>query len=196
MQTITQAPAAAVVTFGAANVNAFNVIAGEPGAGTQCNLNVPGSNRLNAQPFVVRAGGIINMAAGTYTATVQPLVFASNTAGYTAAVGNAVAFSVAAVALTMTATAAQAIPFELEAHCIADTTSGQLQGWSQGQVPTTSTGTTLTAVTASPTILSRILTGLNLATEPPVQFSVGIGLTAGTASAGSTVSLTTFQLEA
>jgi hypothetical protein len=197
MQVIAQAPAAALVSVNAtAAVNAFNVIAGEPGAGTQCNLNLPGSNRLNAQPFVIRAGGIINLAAGTYTATVQPLVFASTTTGFTAAVGNAIAFSTAAVALTFTSTAAVAAPYELELHCIGDTTSGLLQGWSQGQVPTTSTGTAFTLVTASPTILSRILSSVNYATEPPLQFAVGIGLTAGTAAAGSTISLTTFQCEA
>ena len=90
----TPAPSAAAVTVAtAAGLGVFNVIAGEPGAGTQCNLNVPGSNRLNGQPFVVRAGGIISMSAGTYTATIQPLVFASTTAGFTAALGNVIALT-------------------------------------------------------------------------------------------------------
>jgi len=196
MQVIAQAPAAANLT--AATGGVFNVIAGEPGAGTQLNLNVPGSNRLNATPFVVRAAGIISLAAGTYTATVQPLVYASTTAGFTAAASNVVAFSAAAVSLTMTTTAAVAAPFELELHLIGDNTSGTLQGWYQGQLPTTSTGTSITTATTSPTALTtngRVLTSVNFSTEPPVQFAVGVTL-AGTASATPVISLTEFQLEA
>ena len=197
MQVIAQAPAAAnAVVTTAGSLGVFNVIAGEPGAGSQLSLSAPGSNRLNGQPFVVRAGGILNMAAGTYTATVQPLVYASTTAGFTAAAGNAIAFSSAAVALTFTSTAAVATPFELELHCIGDSTSGLLQGWFQGQQPTTSVGAAFTSVTTSPTILGRILSAVNYATEPPVQFAVGIGCTAGTAAAGSVATLTQFQIEA
>ena len=198
MQVITQAPAAAVLTFGATGVNAFNVIAGEPGAGTQCNLNLPGSNRLNAQPFVVRAGGIINMAAGTYTATIQPLVFASNTVGFTASAGNAI-YSGAAVGCTMTSTAAVATPFELEVHLIGDSTSATLTGWYQSVFPAASTGAAFTPTVAGPTLVStagHVPTSVNFATEPPVQFAVGVGLSTGTAATGSTVSLTQFQCEA
>lgn len=199
MQVIVQAPAAANATVTTAgSLGVFNVIAGEPGAGTQCNLNVPGSNRLNGQPFVVRAGGILNMAAGTYTATVQPLVFASSTVGFTAAAANA-AYSGAAVALTFTATTAVATPFEFELHCIGDSTSGVLNGWYQSLFATTSVGAAFTLVTASPTLLTtagHMPTSVNFAKEPPVQFAVGIGLSTGTAAAGSVATLTQFQLEA
>lgn len=194
MQVITQAPAAASVSITAA-VNVNNVIAGEPGAGTQCNLNMPGSNRLNGQPFVVRAGGILNLAAGTYTATVQPVLFASTTTGFTAATGNML-FTVTGVGLTFTTTAAVATPVEIEAHLIADNTSGLLNGWYQASFPTTSVGAAYTQQAIVPTVLGRILTSINCATEPPVQFAVGINLPTGTAAAGSVFTLTQFQLEA
>lgn len=193
MQVIAQAQSAQNVT--AATGGVFTVIAGEPGAGTQCNLNIPGSNRLNGQPFVVRAAGYINLAAGTYTATVQPLVYASSTSGFTAAAGNVVAYSVAAVTLTMTSTAAVATPYEVEVHFQGDTTTGLLQGWYQGLVPTTSTGTTVTSVATAPTVLTRVLSAINFASEPPAQVAFGITL-AGTASATPVIALTSFQLEA
>lgn len=197
MQVIAQAPAAAAVTVStAAGLGVFNVIAGEPGAGSQLNLSLPGSNRLNGQPFVVRAGGIISMSAGTYTATIQPLVFASTTAGFTAALGNVIALTAVTAAMAVTSTAAVVSPFEIELHCIGDSTSGLLQGWFQAQNPTSASGATVTSATTSPTILGRILSSVNYASEPPLQFAIGVSLATGTAAAGVVSQLTSFQIEA
>ena len=196
MQVIKQAPAAAnAAVTTAATLGVPNVIAGEPGAGSQVSLSAPGSNVLNGQPFVVRAGGILNMAAGTYTATVQPVLYASTTAGFTAATGSML-FTITAVALTFTTTAAVAAPIEIEAHLIGDSTSGALNGWYQAQIPNTSVGAAFTPQTIAPTTLGRNLSSVNFATEPPVQFAVGVGCTAGSAAAGSVFTLTNFQLEA
>lgn len=161
-------------------------------AGTQLALNAPGASALEQVPFVVKVGGYISAAAGTYTATLQPLLYASTTVGFTAAAANAI-FSAAAVTITMTQTAASVVPFELEAHLIGDSTSGKVLGWNQGQLPTTSTGTTLTTATSSPTIISNGPTSVTFSAAVPLQFAFGVTI-AGTQSTGSVVNVGTFAL--
>src|SRR5258708_35700778 len=110
MYIIAQAPASSTLSFAAvastvATTAVFNVIAGEPGAGSQNNLNLPGSNRLNGQQFVVRASGLVSLGAGTYTATVQPLVCIAKTASFAAVAAHA-AISAAATSLTVSSVSA------------------------------------------------------------------------------------------
>lgn len=194
MVVIASGPAAAPITVSAAATGGvFNVIAGEPGAGSQLSVSLPGTSRSNVQQFVVRVSGFISAGAGTYTATIQPLLYASTTAGFTAAASNAI-FSASAVTWTLTQTAASVLPFMLEEHLVGDNSSGKIIGWSQGQLPTTSVGAALTSATTSPTIITNAPTSVNFVTEPPVQFAFGITI-GGTAASTSVLNLSEFQIE-
>lgn len=198
MQVIAQAPAAANSTIAlgvstaAAALSVFNVIAGEPGAGTQCNLNVPGSNRLNGQPFRVRAAGFVSFAAGTYTSSVQTLLHASTTAGFTAAAASAV-YSAAAVAVTIAAATAKVIPWFVETIVSGDSTSGLLNVVNEANMNNGAQQIT------APAVGVNVPTAVNFATEPPLQFaaSIQVGSTSNTFPLSAvTTSLTVFQLEA
>lgn len=95
-------------------------------------LSAPGSSALESVPFKVKASGWITFAAGTYTATVQPLLHASTSLGFTASAASAI---VSAAALTMTITSATAsvnTVWETEAEIVGDTTNGKLAGKSGG----------------------------------------------------------------
>lgn len=195
MQIIAVAPAAANLTIssGAATA-AFNVIAGEPGAGTQVNLNAPGTNRLNGQPFVVRAAGSIAVAAGTYTTAATPIQIvlnAASTASFAAASGNAIFSSTALVAYTWTSAVAGGLDWQVEAHLEGSNTSGKMTGYAFATVTDANgkaTNTTSVITAQSPTV--------NYATEPPVQFTVGIISAAANLLASPVASLTNFVLEA
>lgn len=196
MQVISQAPAAASLTIAAGAATAtFNVIAGEPGAGTQCNLNLPGSNRLNGQPFKVRAAGFLSLAAGTFTSAATPLqvvLNASNTASFAAASGNAIASLTAVAAFTWTSAVAGGLDWEVEAELIGSNVSGKMTGYVFGNMTNPNgvpTNTTSAATAQSPS-------SVNYATEPPVQFAVSIISAAANLLAGPVASLSSFQVEA
>lgn len=197
MYVISQAPAAAQVTFasGASTVAAatgvFNVIAGEPGAGAQLNFSAPGSNRLNGQPFRVRAAGYVTFAAGTYTSSVQTLLYASTTAGFTAAAASAI-YSQAAVAVTVSSATAKVFPWVIESLIEGDSVSGLLNIQSLGSF---NNGAQQTVVPAAGV---NVPTAVNFATEPPLQFaaSVVVGTTSNTYPlTGGSANLTQFQIE-
>lgn len=199
MIVIAQAPAAANVTVtGAASTTAvnagiFNVIAGEPGAGSQLLLSAPGTNRLNGQPFRVRAAGYLSVAAGTFTTSVQPLLYASTTAGFTAGASTAI-YSAAAVAVTIAAAAATGIPWALEILMSGDSTSGKLVGSATGLM---NNGAQQGAT--APVAIVNVPTSVNFSTEPPLQFAVGVslGTTSNTFPTSTTTStLTSLQVEA
>lgn len=201
MLVIAQAPAAAPVTAtGAASTTAavvgiFNVIAGEPGAGSQLLLSAPGTNRLNGQPFRVRAAGYCSMAAGTYTATVQPLLYASTAAGFTASAAAAIV-SNAAIVVTMAGAAVVGIPWAIEVYMSGDSTSGTLAGISS-QIVNNQTVIVATGATA-PVVIGHIPTSINFSTEPPLQFAAActIGGTSNDYPASTVTSnLTQFVLE-
>ena len=206
MNIITQAPSASPITVAAAGAASqtyvFAVIPGEPGAGGQCNLNVPGTNRLNAQEFVVRVAGQVQIGAGTYTVGVVPFVAAFGAAAgtFTAAAVTANAVYLPAIA-TITATAATVMNglWAAEIHCQVDTASGKLTGYNIASGPITGANTTgvlpngvpvaglVVATTNNPT-------AINMASEPPMQFAVGVTL--ASATAGAVLTLTEFNLEA
>jgi len=198
MYVISQAPAAAQFSTASpvAGINAFTIIAGEPGAGTQDNLNLPGSNRLNGQPFNVRAAGYLTIAAGTYTSGATPIQFAlygANTASFAAASGNLL-FSAAVAAFTWSSATAKTIPWEIEAEISGDSVSGLLVGASQGLI--TDPNGVRTAV-ARTTLSANLPTSVNFAAEPPLQFAVGVVFgTSPNVTGPVTASLTEFQLEA
>lgn len=194
MYVISQAPAAAAltVTNGAAT-QAFTVIAGEPGAGTQDNLNLAGSNRLNGQPFTVRAAGSVTYPAGTYTAsTIQILLCAANTASFAVATANAVASMTALTAATTAFTAAQVTNWEVEFTGLG-INGGQLAGVFQGFEGTGASATTEIAVARA--VATNPITTVNLASEPPAQFAVAV-VSGGAQGATIVANLTQLVLEA
>lgn len=198
MYIISQAPAAAALTVSSgAATTAFAVIAGEPGAGTQLNLNAPGSNRLNGQSFLVRASGFVTFPAGTYTSAATPLtisLYASNTASFAVASGNVIAALTAVPVFTYAAAVAVSMPWEVEAQVSGDSISKSLMGTFQGYEGLGPNGGTEVIVARA--IITNPLTTFNAATEPPVQFAVGIVTAAANNLGATTVSLTSLILEA
>ena len=196
MYIIAQAPAAAPITLstGAATAT-FNIIAGEPGAGTQDNLNAPGSNRLNGQPFRVRAAGTIALAAGTYTAAATPIqifINASNTASFAAASGNQLFSSTSLAAFTWTSAVAGGIDWQVEGLLVGDTSAGKVGGLVVGSVNDPNGVATVTSNVASVTSPSSV----NFAAEPPLQFAVSIRTAASNLLNSPVANLTSLVLEA
>jgi hypothetical protein len=197
MYIIAQAPSAAGLTIASgASTVAFNVIAGEPGAGTQCNLNVPGSNKLNGQPFRVRAAGNIVLAAGTYTSSATPIsviLFASNTASFTAALANNVFSSTAVAIFTQSSAVATSLEWSVEGYFQGDNTGAKLMGQAFAETMTPSGVQALTSPAAAPNVLGSV----NFAAEPPAQFAVGfLTAAANLLNVGTAVAnLTQFVLE-
>jgi hypothetical protein len=191
MGIVVNGPAVAPITGSTGGV--FNVIAGEPGAGAQATLNLPGSGRFNGQQFVVRGSGLVVYPAGTYTASVQPLLYASVTAGYTASAAAAI-FSATAHTITVTAaTAKSEACFQFEVHLEGDSTTGDLYGYFLGtqgsNVAVAGSGTDTPILTDLTLITNPLTTGVNFSNEPPVQFAIGVTL--GSGSPAGSVSLIT-----
>ena len=197
MYVISQAPAAASVTLAAGAATAtFNVIAGEPGAGTQVNLNAPGSNRLNGQPFRVRAAGTIAVAAGTYTTAATPVqIFlnASNTASFAVATGNQIFSGTAVAAYTWTSAVAGGIDWQIEVDLMGTNTSGKLGGLG---ISTFTNPNGVATVSTSNIVSGTSPSSVDFATEPPVQFAVSILTAASNLLASPVASMTQFLLEA
>jgi hypothetical protein len=200
MYPIAQAPAAAALAITAGALQSpFLVIAGEPGAGTQVNLNAPGSNKLNGQSFTVRAAGFITVAAGTSTTAATPIqvaLWGSNTASFAAASGNALFTLTSLAFFTYAAATATSVPWEIEVQVSGDNSSKVLVGAGQGYTGTgpNSAGTSLAQARAA---IANAPSTMNFATEPPMQFAVGvITAAANLIPVGSTVTLTEFNLEA
>lgn len=160
--------------------------------GLQVAANLPGGGAMEQVPFVVKASGYITLPNGTYTATIQPLLYASTTSGFTAAASNAI-FSAAAVGCTMTAVASTTVPWEVEAHLIGNSVGATASGWNQAIIPAISTGTTITLAVTSPTIITNA-PAFTASAVVPLQFSAGVTI-AGTAGAGATLSLGSMFIE-
>lgn len=195
-----QAPAAAGLTLSTgAATSAFNVIAGEPGAGTQCNLNVPGSNRLNGQPFIVRAAGNVVLPAGTYTSSATPFsvaLYAGNTASFAAAAGNGLFTSTAIPIFTVSAATPTAAAWEIEGQFYGDNTFSRLMGRATAQTATPAGAQTAVDAVA---VTKVVPSSVNFATEPPLQFAVAVVTAAAnllSAVSPAVANLTYFQLEA
>lgn len=197
---IVQAPATANLTVASgAAYTAFQIAPGEPGAGTQCNLNVPGSNKLNAQTFKVIASGYMTCQAGTYTSAATPIqfvLFGSNTASFSAASGNALFSTTALAIFSVSSAAAVSVPWQIEAEFIGDTNSTHIAGAGQAitgaSVNLTTGVATSRAATGAPTAAPFVFS-----TEPPLQFAVGVSsASSNLLNVGSTtVTLSQFQLE-
>jgi len=196
MYIVAQAPTAAPITVSAgAATSVFNVIAGEPGAGTQCNLNLPGSGRLSGQPFIVRASGLINLPAGTVTTSSTPLQFelaAANTASFAVVTGNVVASATAIAVFSYTSAVPTSLPWYIELQYVGGPT-GTLLGKSNF-LTSDPNGAVLGAQAPVATIHSP--STINWQSEPPVQFAAAIiSAAANNLPVGTTVTLQEFICE-
>lgn len=153
-------------------------------------LNLPGGSAFEQVPFTVRAAGWVSLNGGTYTATVQPFIYASKTAGFTASVAAAI-LSATAVNITIAVAAAATLtlfPWEVEVLVSGDSTSGLITGRASGQINNNGAVQKFPATAASATwdALVNMPTAVNFAAAtPPLQFLCGIGITGATVSASN-----------
>lgn len=202
MQIIAQGPAAATLTVssGAAQ-SPFLIAAGLPGAGSQLNLNAPGTARLNGQPFTVRAAGYITCPAGTYTSAATPIQYAlwgANTASFAAASGNLLWSAASYAIFTISSSTAKTVPWTYEVQMEGDTVSGLIVGRGSASV-TTSPAVTTRLAYVTPTNVEQTPTTMNFSTEPPIQFAAGVITAASNLLnivPSTTVTLTSLILEA
>lgn len=161
--------------------------------GTQTSLQLPASSAFEQTSFIVRAAGYITLPIGTYTCTVQPLLYASTTTSpvFTAAAANAL-YSAAAAGCTISSAVAISVPWQIESHLIGDTVSGKVTGWNQGSLPVT--GATLATTTISPTVISNAPTAVSFtATANPLAFAMGF--TVGGTAGAYTINMGSFYIE-
>lgn len=151
-------------------------------AGGNLILNLPGSNRLNARSYALVASGIAQTASGTYTATIQPVLYGDASL---ATVTTKPLFSASAGTLAFTGTVAGAIPWSLYAEFEGDSTSATIVGIASSTVGVTLKTQTITVAPVS---------AINYATEPPVKFALGFATT-GTVGAGFKFTVSDFHLE-
>lgn len=153
-------------------------------------LNAPGAGALESVPFTVKASGFVTFPAGTYTASIQPLLYASSLAGYTASAAAAI-YSAAAISITFaSATLPVTKPYSIEAHLIGDSTGNYLTGWTQGVGYVG--GAALTNAILANTIIVNPVTVFTASSAAPVQFQFGI---VGTNTAAVVLRLGSFFLE-
>jgi hypothetical protein len=178
MEIFAQAPGAAVYPCNAAGTFGFLTLPAEtlysPLFALQCNVNAPGSNRLNGQSFRVRASGSVVFPAGTYTsAAIQISLNGSNTAAFSVAAANQIGTLSALAAVTYAATVAVAVPWQIEAELTGDGMSGSLLGVFQGCTGT-SANAPGTPIVQSPTAILNPVTNFDPTGEPCAQFAVGV----------------------
>ena len=227
MRVIAQAyPASAItapLTSTAAATTAFSIINGGPNAGTQCNLNVPGSNRIPG-PYTVRATGYFYLPGGTYTSgsagsTWQVWLCASNTNSFAAATGNALVKASMAFTVTSAVSVARPfgiVPWEVEAECFAGNTApvdlaqdgtGNHVGYGAQGYGSLNTKCNFSLLdpngvatgAAAPTNGLNAVSNYNSAAEPPCQFAVAIVTAANSSNgypAGTSAVLQSLVLEA
>lgn len=208
MYIISQAPAAAAtaISTAAASTATFAVAAGEPGAGNIAAVAMPGSNKLNGQPFVVRAAGYFSIT-GTLTlatsgATPVQLVLNSQLATTaTVSVANATAMaSLTAIAAytqaaaTVAASAPVIMPWAISVQFIGGPGSS-LQSYNLGG---SMANPNLLNLVTVPALGTAALASFNPLTEPAALFfpSIVIASSANTGGAVLSANLTSLVLEA
>lgn len=152
-------------------------------AGGTLALNLPGSNRLSGQQVTLLASGYFSSGAGTYTATVQPILYGDASI---ATVTTKPLFSSTAGTWAYTGTAAAGLtqPWSIWATFGGDSVSQTFSGEGSSHV-----GPTLKAQTQ----LVAPVSAINFATEPPAKFAIGF-TTGGTAGAATKFVTTQFQI--
>jgi len=152
-------------------------------AGGNLILSAPGSNRLSGKQFYLQASGYVSGGAGTYTATIQPILYGDASL---ATVTTKPLFSATAGTLAYTGTAAAGltIPWSMLAQLEGDNVSQTFYGNVEGQAG---------ATYKSPTVSVAPVSTINFATEPPIKFAVGM-TTGGTLGAAPKLVITEFGL--
>lgn len=130
-------------------------------AGGNLILQAPGSNKLKGKKFYVVASGIAQAGPGTFTATVQPILYGDASL---ATVTTKPLFSATAGTLAYTGTTSGAIPWNLFTEFEGDSLSGTFFGIAQSVVGGTIKTQTVTVAPVS---------SINFATEPPIKFALG-----------------------
>lgn len=137
-------------------------------------LSAPGASALEQIPFTVKAAGWVSFGAGTYTATVQPLIYASTSAGFTSSAAAAV-LSAAAINVTVAAaTAASVFPWEGEVTVCGDSTSGKLVATVTQRINNGAQQLT------TPAVGVNVPSSVNFANAVPLQFLAGVTLSNAT----------------
>jgi len=150
-------------------------------AGGNLVMGVPGSARLSGNAFQVYAQGYAYSGAGTFTATVQPILYGDASL---ATVTTKALFSATAGTLAYTGTTSAAIPWELTANITGDVASGTFSGWAESVVGATYKIRTVLVAPAST---------INWNTEPPIKFAIG-NTCAGTVGASFKFVVENFQI--
>jgi hypothetical protein len=109
----------------------------------------------------VVASGFAQGGPGTFTATVQPILYGDASL---ATVTTKPLFSATAGTLAYTGTTSGAIPWSMWAELEGDTLSGSFFGVAQSTVGATLKGQTITVAPVST---------INFATEPPIKLAIG-----------------------
>lgn len=130
-------------------------------AGGNLILNAPGSNRLSGKRFNIAVSGFASCTAGTFTATIQPILYGDASL---ATVTTKPLFTASAGTLAYTGTTGAAIQWTMAGAFEGDNTSGQLFGSIQSIVGGTLKGSTVSVAPVSV---------INFQAEPPIKFAVG-----------------------
>ena len=141
-------------------------------AGSNLIMGLPGSARLSANKVTIFATGYAQSGPGTFTATVQPILYGDASL---ATVTTKPLFTATAGTLAYTGTAATGatIPWYIQAEILGDTLSNTFTGEAESAVGATyKIRTQLTAPVST----------ITWASEPPVKFAIGNtgGSTVGT----------------
>ena len=172
-------PAASLTSAAATSQSVVQTTAG----GTLI-LNVPGSNRLNGRRFYVAASGLMSTGAGTYTATIAPILYGDLSL---ATVTTKPLFTSTAGTLAYTGTVGASIPWSIKGWVEGDSTSATFTGAADSAVGVTyKIGTVYTAPVSAGSI--------NFATEPPFKFALGVTVV-GTLGATPKFTVSNFVLE-
>ena len=134
-------------------------------------LSIPGSNRLSGKAWYVQASGYAQSGPGTFTATVQPILYGDASLA-TVTTKPLFTSSAGTLAYTGTAAAGAQIPWNIAAEIIADGVN-TFGGNAESQV---------NATFKVPTVLVAPVSTINMASEPPIKFAIGntCGGTVGT----------------
>ena len=143
-------------------------------------LLVPGSNRLNGQPFSVLAAGDITAGSGGGSTTITVAIYAN-----TGTVSSPTYTTLGTGAFSAEVVDGVAYPFNIELKMQGSTLSGIVQG---------SQTVYIDNVSEASGALTHALTGINFASEPP--FGLVCGVTFGTSESGNTANLYRFSVEA
>lgn len=150
-------------------------------AGGNLILEAPGSNRLNGKRFGITASGTLATGAGTYTATIAPILYGDASL---ATVTTKPLFTSTAGTLAYTGTVGAAIDWTLSGWLLGSSASGTFYGSISSEVGGTFKIGTVTVVPVST---------INFATEPPIKFAMGF-TTVGTLGAAVKMTISEFIL--